>query len=496
MKKYYILSFSLLLLYFNSVGQQWNWAKQLSYPGSATGISMDKDPSGNIYLATGDGAAGSILSGRDATGNVNWSKAISGNITKLAVGSGHIAFCGSFSGTLTIDGTTITSTNVDGFIAFCDMGGNLQWLRQVTGPRNEWVNSVKLNGAEDVFVQVTCDSNSTCAGASFTRGMPVCVFNSAGTLTDSWQVASAYDLYSQELAIDNVDNIFIKAVYFDSVLTVGGIAVVNNDTHYGSYFLARLSRGGSVYWAQDRGSQFRRRFGNLAVSAAGELYLTVQVIYEEEHLVKMSPAGTTMWNKVFGANTYDGLRSLQFDTDQSLYVTGKTWGSASFGACTETGTDYFLVIARVDSAGNCTWSDMAQGTTASSGITLSVKGSEGTFVGFSAYGDTIMLGTIPMDGYFIAGFEKGPAALGVEAASKNRSLSIFPNPSAGVFSFSTPEAANAIGIYDMLGNCVHTQQLSGKIIETMDLSYLPKGIYVARLAEKDGMYSSGRIVIR
>ena len=107
-----------------------------------------------------------------------------------------------------------------------------------------------------------------------------------------------------------------------------------------------------------------------------------------------------------------------------------------------------------------------------------------------------MLGTIPMDGYFIAGFEKGPAALGVEAASKNRSLSIFPNPSAGVFSFSTPEAATAIGIYDMLGNCVHTQQLSGKIIETMDLSYLPKGIYVARLAEKDGMYSSGRIVIR
>ena len=77
-----------------------------------------------------------------------------------------------------------------------------------------------------------------------------------------------------------------------------------------------------------------------------------------------------------------------------------------------------------------------------------------------------------------------------ECNEQRLSITIYPNPSTGLFYLKSDEFSidgASCEVYDAVGNLVHISEIQGSII---DLSGLPKGIYIMRFIGKSGIYDS------
>jgi hypothetical protein len=104
-----------------------------------------------------------------------------------------------------------------------------------------------------------------------------------------------------------------------------------------------------------------------------------------------------------------------------------------------------------------------------------------------ASGDLVsMFPVLPVTGTYFTGFlfnhncySHGPSA--IKDPSKGETFRIFPNPFRERFSAFSPFPLMSIEISDLRGRTVCTKLLSGEREFLGDLSYLPAGIYIARL---------------
>lgn len=82
------------------------------------------------------------------------------------------------------------------------------------------------------------------------------------------------------------------------------------------------------------------------------------------------------------------------------------------------------------------------------------------------------------------------------AGNKNSStISIYPNPSSGKFTFqSTKENISKIEIYNLLGSTIYTQNVNHQTVNEIDLSGSPKGICFAKLYNQEKSFTK-KIVI-
>ncbi|HWY98612.1 MAG TPA: choice-of-anchor tandem repeat GloVer-containing protein, partial [Bacteroidia bacterium] len=112
--------------------------------------------------------------------------------------------------------------------------------------------------------------------------------------------------------------------------------------------------------------------------------------------------------------------------------------------------------------------------------------------GMTAHGGTKDSGVIFSLNYTTVGIN--------ELNQKSSTMTIFPNPSDGIFNF---ELAGVIGqssveIYNMLGEEIYSQALrQAQGDNTIDLSNQPSGIYLYRITSEKGEYiGSGKLVIQ
>lgn len=77
------------------------------------------------------------------------------------------------------------------------------------------------------------------------------------------------------------------------------------------------------------------------------------------------------------------------------------------------------------------------------------------------------------------------SATGITETSNDNSLSIFPNPSKGVFTLSTSGKISKLEIRDVLGNAVFQSEESN-LTQQIDLSKQSKGVYFIEVFNKDG----------
>ncbi len=90
---------------------------------------------------------------------------------------------------------------------------------------------------------------------------------------------------------------------------------------------------------------------------------------------------------------------------------------------------------------------------------------------------------------------KPSGPLAVQQITENTTVAVYPNPSHGVFNFTTPNGNNQVKIYNVLG-----QEVSSSFITTgkgqINLSSQPKGIYLYRVMSVNGeQISTGRLVV-
>jgi len=91
--------------------------------------------------------------------------------------------------------------------------------------------------------------------------------------------------------------------------------------------------------------------------------------------------------------------------------------------------------------------------------------------------------------------EIAPEPNGITRPLQNQYVSIFPNPSGGVFQIRNHQFRSQIEVYNLLGEKVYSSAISGSTL-TIDLNNQPAGIYLCRILSENGsLLSSGKLVI-
>lgn len=95
------------------------------------------------------------------------------------------------------------------------------------------------------------------------------------------------------------------------------------------------------------------------------------------------------------------------------------------------------------------------------------------------------------DQIYLSSFTTSPAT-GIFENGKKKSLGMYPNPSSGTIYFDASESLSGeqLEIYNLGGQVIYTAQISGNS-QSIDLSGLDKGMYIAKIGDK-----SQRLILR
>lgn len=151
------------------------------------------------------------------------------------------------------------------------------------------------------------------------------------------------------VGIDGSGNVVVAGYYSNTVDFDPGSGV-NARTSNGSYdaFALELTSGGSYVWAASVGGAFTDYLQDMAVSAAGAVYLAG--IFQstadfdpgpgtqnrtalgsfDMYVTKLKPSGSFAWVDTAGSGGYDSANAVRLGTDGRVYLTGAFSGSTDF----------------------------------------------------------------------------------------------------------------------------------------------------------------------
>ena len=90
------------------------------------------------------------------------------------------------------------------------------------------------------------------------------------------------------------------------------------------------------------------------------------------------------------------------------------------------------------------------------------------------------------------------SVLSINTSDFNNTIKIYPNPSNGAITIKNNSAIelNSISVYDILGNQVQIKQLIASSDQSLDLTNLTKGIYLARIESVNGQVKTQKLIIK
>jgi hypothetical protein len=92
--------------------------------------------------------------------------------------------------------------------------------------------------------------------------------------------------------------------------------------------------------------------------------------------------------------------------------------------------------------------------------------------------------------------EDGPCFTSVKELSANSNVSIYPNPSKGLFTVASKGNASiaAIQAIDVMGKTVYTKTTQSNSLE-VDLTQMNKGLYMVIIKDENGNEFSSKVVV-
>jgi hypothetical protein len=325
-----------------------------------------------------------------------------------ADGTGAVIVGGlTMSGSLDFDGHVSSGGgSIDGYVARLTPAGDAVWGKVFGGPADEVVLSVAADGSDNVLVGGYFGSLTVDLGSG-----PV-------ANTQPWQ---QFDLLMARLSPEDGTPHWVRAFGSDSfdyvhslaaaadgrVCGAGGISgsgMVFGEQTLSSkgltdIWIGCLSAEGEPLWARSYGGPAHDAAHALAVSPAGEVYVTGSfqsgVIdfgggpiphvgpesFHDIFLLKLSPAGEHIWSRGFGGLDWDLAKSIALSPQAELLVAGSfnspglSLGGSTFTGPGPGGKMSEVFVAAYSTDGDHRWSqafggvddDVAYGIAAGSG---------------------------------------------------------------------------------------------------------------------------------
>ncbi len=543
-KKLLFLPLACLASFVNA--QDFDWAVQFSGNNYAQSLAVTTDNSGNVYttgyfsgivdfdpgvgISNLSSAGGDIfVSKLDASGTFMWVKQIGsiGDEVAWAIAtdnSSNVYVTGSFIGTVDFDpgvGTAaVTSVNAnDVFVLKLDTNGDFDWVKTFGSMDNEEGNCIKVDASNNVYISGIFNNGTI----DFDPG--------PGT----FNLTGFYDGFLLKLDVNGdfvwakkftnpIDIVHIYAFEFDdsgNIYTTGRFnETANFDTGAGTteltavgaadIFVCKLNASGDLVWVkQIGGTDYEEAYG-IDLDDANNIYITgyfggtvdFDPSAATENLTsdgdddifvcKLNPAGEYVWAQKFGGVNADRAEDLVINSNGNIYVGGAFGGVADFDPTV--GTDFLTAGGLYD------------------GFCLKLN-SDGTYLSAMQFGgdetDWIQsLAIDPTNNVFMTGWFAGTADLDPTAAMANFTvlgsmdafvvklamddvgitdnnqsyLTIYPNPATTQITLQTGEIVEAVLIYNLLGELLHTSTN-----KTISIENLHSGVYVVVIKTVDGI---------
>ena len=290
---------------------------------------------------------------------------------------------------------------------------------------------------------------------------------------------------------NNIDEGYFVRQTTDSGYVVVGII---NITGLGQeVYLIKTNANGDTLWTKAYcGSgpfdgqwgysvQQTRDGGYILVGTSNVFTLGVQSIY----VIKTNSTGDTLWTKIYGGIHVEEAYSIQQTADGGYVIAG---GTNDFPI-----PDARVYLIKTDSLGN---SDCNQGTTQTNILvpnTIVSNLTTGILHGGIVNSTSTTVGSFGTDTTlcFTVGI--------VEVSNINNSISIYPNPTSGIFTIKDVETRliaslpMQLCIYDLTSREIYTQAITNQNQSTIDISNLCNGVYFYQLTTGKETYR-GRIV--
>jgi len=337
--------------------REWLWAQRIGGEGLDEGCCVASDNNGNGYITGstyGCTIGGSTIEGNifvakyDKDGNWQWSQGVegSGAASKgVAVDSQGNVFITGCIRNLNQFGSISVNANTYGdvFIAKLDTEGNWLWVRKSEyGQQNATGHSIAIDNNDNVLVtgRTTSGAYFGSYGVNGSNGnLFVVKLDNAG----NWLWASAptldstYNDYAVSITTDSINNVFICGM-------LPGLCVFNGQQEGGGTFIAKLSSTGGWGWikvCQYDGVVFNNvctdDYGNVFLAGWYSGHVEVGGTPLDSSggadvlMAKLNGNGVWQWVRRAGGASNDFGYSACVDPTNIVYVSGYSFGSASFG---------------------------------------------------------------------------------------------------------------------------------------------------------------------
>ena len=250
------------------------------------------------------------------------------------------------------------------------------------------------------------------------------------------------------VSCDISGNAYVTGDYQSPTMNIG-TAVLTNLNNNGNVFIAKYEASGGVVWAESsQGSNNSDVGRSISVNATGDIFVTGgigsdTISFGSQMIIppinSLSPIFVT---------TYDPNGNVLCAT----YLNTGGWGVPSVAA------DLFGNAAVVGSFGANSFIVGAD--------TLTRTGTEEVFVSKYRCANNV----------------------GIHELGNGETISIYPNPSNGIFTLNSKSAKGEIYIYNLLGEVIYKSKMNSSV-SRIDLSEHANGIYFVRVISGSEIYS-------
>ncbi len=201
---------------------------------------------------------------------------------------------------------------------------------------------------------------------------------------------------ARSIAVDGSGNSYVAGLFYSDTATFGSLPSLTSEGGF-DVFVAKYDSAGNEVWATSAGGSDTDSGNDIAVDGSGNIYVTgefsgtatfgtrpplTSAAYSDIFVAKYDSAGTVLWAESAGGDSHDYARGIAVDGVGNSYVTGKFYGTATFGTRPPltSGPHSSMFVATYNSAGTVLWAKSAGDSGWSSGFGIAVDGFGNSYV--------------------------------------------------------------------------------------------------------------------
>lgn len=388
--------------------------------------------------------------------------------------------------------------DIDYWVVKLNSVGAIQWQRALGG--SLW--------DEAWFVQQTTDGGYIVAGGSNSLDGDVTGNHGAA---DFWIVKlgeSGVIEWQKSLGGSMGEIAYsVRQTYDGGYIVTGAVGSDDGDVtgFHGStdYWVVKLSSSGDLEWQKALGTNSLDRANDVWPTSDGGYIVVGEVSANngdvtghhggyDYWVAKLNATGQIEWQKALGGSSEEFARSVQQTADGGYVIAGATLSTNGDVQGNDGGVDFWVV--KLTEEGSLQWQKTLGGIGGDWANSIHQTSDGGYIVaGYTTSNDGDVSGFHGIQDYWVV--KLSPESVGVgQTPSTMGQLEMFPSPAAGSIFIKTDSEGLALSVLitDLLGRELSRQRvLSGGSI---DISALPKGLYLLTAIALSGQGYSGKFV--